>query len=882
MITVCVIWDGEQEKLNKTLNSLEKQGPDFQKEIRLKILCGKSEDEVESSLSGQAEYFFGQDQRELLAALEGVLYGLETELVTAVEAGETWQGQSLAMGSRMLMETDGADGLLLQHFGGRKTAGRVKKKAGRDGVSQGKLYSLERAEDILKLPACLHGAVLRSQAVRGEAYEESYGPGMEEAFLFKILMKKGKVLFSRELGFLGSSPMYDDRVLKPQWEDPSWYLAVARDYCLGLLEEEKRKYGAPRLFAQAQAAYAVRHMFDINTDNRDRQVLKGKDWAQFLKSCRACMEMVNKSLLRPEESLHVERRMQYSVWPLMMKLACREREKKEVLPMAFIDLTEEENGCIRLEGSFDQIGAGEKGSFFVKYRGNRIPHARSPRYAKLCFFGKPLVKKYAFSVTLSAGMLKEGGELSFWITDGKREQRMPAGALRYTAGFTHLLRRSYRCYGRYLLSFKEKDGVPEAVSIRKTGKAGHFLREIKFLKEILTSAYGSRKLFLVRLLYWLTRPMYKRRHIWLTFDKLYKGGDCGEYFYKYMEKEKKQGVTPVYIIRENAPDRKRLEGEGYRPLIHRSLKQRLAYLNAEMVFATHSAVPSFCGFDKWEVRFVQDLLRGTNTCIQHGLSVQDLTFDSNRVVNNNKRYYCASPSEIENLSKPEYDYPLQTLRLTGIPRYDGLVNRDQKQILITPTWRAYIAMPAVMGNARPYSPEFKHTDYFKLYNRLITDEKLARTAREHGYRIVFLLHPVTSSQRRDYPEDTETVKIVTALETSYEKILTESSLMVTDYSGVQFDFAYMRKPVVYFHSPKLPPHYQEGGFSYETQGFGEICRDPEETADLLCTYMEQGCALKPEYKERQDAFFAFDDHENCKRIFQDAMEYRKCLRSNSI
>ena len=112
-------------------------------------------------------------------------------------------------------------------------------------MSQGKLYSLERAEDILKLPACLHGAVLRSQAVRGEAYEESYGPGMEEAFLFKILMKKGRVLFSRELGFLGSSPMYDDRVLKPQWEDPSWYLAVARDYCLGLLEEEKRKYGHP-------------------------------------------------------------------------------------------------------------------------------------------------------------------------------------------------------------------------------------------------------------------------------------------------------------------------------------------------------------------------------------------------------------------------------------------------------------------------------------------------------------------------------------------------------------------------------------------------------------------------------------------------------------
>ena len=58
MITVCVIWDGEQEKLNKNAEpAWKKQGPDFQKEIRLKILCGKSEDEVESSLSGQAEYF---------------------------------------------------------------------------------------------------------------------------------------------------------------------------------------------------------------------------------------------------------------------------------------------------------------------------------------------------------------------------------------------------------------------------------------------------------------------------------------------------------------------------------------------------------------------------------------------------------------------------------------------------------------------------------------------------------------------------------------------------------------------------------------------------------------------------------------------------------
>ena len=106
-------------------------------------------------------------------------------------------------------------------------------------------------------------------------------------------------------------------------------------------------------------------------------------------------------------------------------------------------------------------------------------------------------------------------------------------------------------------------------------------------------------------------------------------------------------------------------------MVYQSLKQRLLYLHASMIFATHSAVHSFCGFSKWEVRFVQDRIRAVNTCIQHGLSVQDLTVDSNRIINNNKRYYCASKYEIENLSKPAYDYAPEVLRLTGLARYDG-------------------------------------------------------------------------------------------------------------------------------------------------------------------------------------------------------------------
>ena len=99
--------------------------------------------------------------------------------------------------------------------------------------------------------------------------------------------------------------------------------------------------------------------------------------------------------------------------------------------------------------------------------------------------------------------------------------------------------------------------------------------------------------------------------------------------------------------------------------------------------------------------------------------------------------------------------------------------------------------------------------------------------------------------------------------------------MVTDYSGVQFDFAYMRKPIVYFHPDVLPPHYDDGIFFYDTMGFGEICTKSEQLIDMLCEYMKTGCVMKEEYRKRADNFYAQNDHHNCERIYQEIMKFQK-------
>ena len=37
--------------------------------------------------------------------------------------------------------------------------------------------------------------------------------------------------------------------------------------------------------------------------------------------------------------------------------------------------------------------------------------------------------------------------------------------------------------------------------------------------------------------------------------------------------------------------------------------------------------------------------------------------------------------------------------------------------------------------------------------------------------------------------------------------------------------------------------------------------------------MERGCTIEAEYIRRADDFFAFDDHNNCQRIYQEVIRW---------
>ena len=111
-------------------------------------------------------------------------------------------------------------------------------------------------------------------------------------------------------------------------------------------------------------------------------------------------------------------------------------------------------------------------------------------------------------------------------------------------------------------------------------------------------------------------------------------------------------------------------------------------------------------------------------------------------------------------------------------------------------------------------------------------------------------------------------------ESTYQQLFNNSSLLITDYSSVAFDFAYIKKPVLYYQYSD-DYHFEETFFDYETMGFGEVIDDIDTLTDTIAEYLDNGCKMKKEYVNRVDSFYKFKDRDNCKRVYNEIRKLDK-------
>ncbi len=404
--------------------------------------------------------------------------------------------------------------------------------------------------------------------------------------------------------------------------------------------------------------------------------------------------------------------------------------------------------------------------------------------------------------------------------------------------------------------------------VRPSSQVLHIKSEFRFLKDLwLCNQTGTRKAIAARIIYHAIKAI-KKHPLWVVSDRASKAGDNGEAFFSYLQQ--KHDIRSVFVLTKSSKDRRRLSDIGT-VLVKDSFIHKIAVLLSDYIISSHAETEVYNPFYGYDDSYKDILARKRFVFLQHGITKDNV---SEWLCRYNKNIYglvTATTREYESFMTPAYGYPPDHVWLTGFPRYDRLYRDDCRIVTVMPTWRRYLLSSWDREtDSWSLSPSFMGSAYRAFYTRLLNDQTLLKTARQCGYTIAFCPHPTLQDHIDAFSISPE-IKLWGDNPT-YTQIFAQSKLVLTDYSSAVFDFAYLRKPIVYTHFDRdeffSGKHvYKEGYFDYETDGFGEVCYTYDKTVEILCSYIKNDCRLKNLYRDRIDAFFKFGDKNNCERLY---------------
>lgn len=394
--------------------------------------------------------------------------------------------------------------------------------------------------------------------------------------------------------------------------------------------------------------------------------------------------------------------------------------------------------------------------------------------------------------------------------------------------------------------------------------------EIKYGIELLKKR--QIKVFGMRAIYYFVK-LFKRKDIWLVQERVDAANDNAYHLYKYIRKQNDKSYKAYFVIGKNCKDYNMMKQYG--PVIaHYSIKHLIYFLLADKIISSQANGPVDNIYGAYKL-YLRDLYNFQFVFLQHGVIKDDLSLFLNRFYRNCKIFVTTAKPEYKSLLDYDYYYGPDVVKCTGLPRYDNLVDESNKLIAIMPTWRKFLT-----GTINPFTKtygvnsQFKNSEFYKFYNDLINDKRLISKMKEKGYTGVFGLHPYMISNHIFF-EDNEVFKIEKGYP-NYGKIFREGSLLISDYSSIPIDFAYLRKPVLYtqFDREFFFGHhsYVEGYYNYKTDGFGPVCDDYETTVKEIIKILDNDCKLDKTYEKRIDKFFMHNDKNNCKRVYDEIMK----------
>ena len=381
--------------------------------------------------------------------------------------------------------------------------------------------------------------------------------------------------------------------------------------------------------------------------------------------------------------------------------------------------------------------------------------------------------------------------------------------------------------------------------------------EVSSFKKILFSDQKDKfNAIFYRLAYLLLLPKMKDKEIYIFMDRRDSTGDNGEHLFRYAI-DQNDGISKYFALEKECNEFKKLKREYGKNIVEfGSLRHKVLYMFTDKFIGSQGYKKHVNPFADKNPKLVQGISNPPIYFLQHGVTKYNRTnwlrkFDFNFSL-------LLTVSDLDYKAFVEnYNYDKEIIQKLGFPRFDNLTNENLKrEIVIIPTWR----------QALKTEEDLLSSEYYVRWNNLLKNKELVDFAKEKGYKIVYKPHP----NSKKFSEFFNTEYVEVDEKRRFHELLCDSALMITDYSSVHFDFAYLNKPVIYYQygDPSIEiPELGNSLIEEEACTFGAVIKDEEELFNKIKEYIDTDCKIEDEYRDRVINFFKYTDKNNCKRVY---------------
>lgn len=737
-------------------------------------------------------------------------------------------------------------------------------------------YSKSRVVDIHEEYNCIQlssaSVFIKEEVIRNRQYDTNLKISEDAKLLYEIILEKEHYGILKEAVYNYRKRFESDSAIQSSHDDVSWYIDTPKLCYSYLYELSRKKYGKVIPFVQYFIMYDLQWRLktplsdNLTEEQKKEYVITIKN---LLKEIDDRIIWMQRNIWREEKiyafSLKYDKDIRKDFEYDQGRFIFNNIEVNNIKNKRFlrVNILNVKKGILYLEGdikdyySLEDIELYAKDDLGNKYNLELSPMPIADRES---FDGNVFFKGIAFKVQIP---LKGVKNIRLMMTYKKYNTKRITLFFGKFTGIDADFNESYVIKGKYIISTKNNK-----IIITPKSREAAKLAEKQFIKSL--KKRKQYKVIRMRYIYFLFKKI-KKRPIWIVSDRTNAASDNGIALFKYLVKNEKNAQV-YFTIEKTSPDYIKAKKIG-KVLKYGSFKYKLYFLLSSKIISSQAEDWVINAFGNENLYF-RNLYKFKFIFLQHGITKDDLSSWLHKYNKNINMFVTAVNEEYNSVLNGNYGYSEDDVKLTGFPRFDYLENNPKKQIVFMPTWRKKIAVGLIPGTSeREYDEKFKNTDYYAFYNNLINDERIIKVLKDNGYRAKFCVHPSFAAQTKDFIEN-EYVKVIE--KTEYSKEFSDNSLLITDYSSVAFDFAYLFKPVIYtqFDSDTFfEGHtYDKGYFDYERDGMGPVCYDYETTVDEIIKTIKNNCKLEEKYEERINKFFAYTDKNNCKRVHNEILK----------